>query len=70
MPPRSWTARLPRRLRNPACRQSGSNGYAPNVVYTCGALRHHDKIIFPYAVADTFCNFAAINIASLMNAME
>ncbi|MCK1665246.1 glycoside hydrolase family 130 protein [Bradyrhizobium sp. 153] len=45
-------------------------GYVPNVVYTCGALRHHDKIIFPYAVSDTFSNFATINIASLMNAME
>jgi hypothetical protein len=30
-------------------------GYVPNVVYTCGATRHHDKIILPYAVSDTFC---------------
>jgi predicted GH43/DUF377 family glycosyl hydrolase len=45
-------------------------GYVPNVVYTCGAMRHHDKIIFPYAVSDSFCNFATIEIASLIGAMD
>ncbi|MCK1756219.1 glycoside hydrolase family 130 protein [Bradyrhizobium sp. 137] len=60
------------RLHEPLLRPDPSEreGYVPNVVYTCGALRHHDKIIFPYAVSDTFSNFATINIASLMNAME
>src|SRR6185437_13492062 len=29
-------------------------GYVPNVVYTCGAIRHRDQIILPYAVSDTF----------------
>src|SRR5271163_504254 len=45
-------------------------GYVPNVVYTCGAMRHRDKIIFPYAVSDSFCNFATIEIASLIEAMD
>lgn len=60
------------RLHEPLLRPDPSEreGYVPNVVYTCGALRHHDKIIFPYAVSDTFSNFATINIASLLNAME
>lgn len=60
------------RLHEPLLRPDPSEreGYVPNVVYTCGALRHHDKIIFPYAVSDTFSNFATINITSLMNAME
>ena len=49
---------------------SEREGYVPNVVYTCGAMRHYDKIIFPYAVSDTFCNFATIDIASLIGAME
>jgi predicted GH43/DUF377 family glycosyl hydrolase len=59
------------RLREPLLRPDPSEreGYVPNVVYTCGAMRHHDKIIFPYAVSDTFCNFATIDIASLMKAM-
>jgi predicted GH43/DUF377 family glycosyl hydrolase len=60
------------RLREPLLRPDPSEreGYVPNVVYTCGAMRHHDKIIFPYAVSDTFCNFATIDIASLMKSME
>jgi predicted GH43/DUF377 family glycosyl hydrolase len=41
-------------------------GYVPNVVYTCGAMRHRDQIILPYAVSDTFSNFATIKIVDLM----
>jgi predicted GH43/DUF377 family glycosyl hydrolase len=44
-------------------------GYVPNVVYTCGAMRHGDQIVLPYAVSDTFSNFAAIKIAALIEAM-
>ena len=44
-------------------------GYVPNVVYTCGAMRHRDQIILPYAVSDTFSNFATITIAGLMQAV-
>ena len=45
-------------------------GYVPNVVYTCGAIRHNDQIILPYAVSDTFSNFATIKISALMQAMS
>ncbi len=45
-------------------------GYVPNVVYTCGALRHKDLLIMPYAVSDTFTNFATIDIASLLRSMK
>ncbi|MET0277528.1 MAG: glycoside hydrolase family 130 protein [Pseudorhodoplanes sp.] len=41
-------------------------GYVPNVVYTCGAMRHRDQIILPYAISDTYSNFATISIAALM----
>lgn len=41
-------------------------GYVPNVVYTCGAMRHRDLIILPYAISDTFSNFATIKIADLI----
>ena len=60
------------RLHEPLLRPDPSEreGYVPNVVYTCGAMRHKDKIIFPYAVSDTFSNFATIEIAALMEAME
>ncbi|WP_043240664.1 glycoside hydrolase family 130 protein [Bosea sp. LC85] len=60
------------RSREPLVRPEPSEreGYVPNVVYTCGAIRHNDHIILPYAVSDTFCNFATIRITALMQAME
>jgi predicted GH43/DUF377 family glycosyl hydrolase len=60
------------RSREPLLRPEPSEreGYVPNVVYTCGAMRHNDQIILPYAVSDTFSNFATIKISTLMNAMQ
>ena len=49
---------------------SEREGYVPNVVYTCGAMAHGDQIILPYAVSDTFSNFATIKISALMRAMS
>jgi len=48
---------------------SEREGYVPNVVYTCGAMRHNNQIVLPYAVSDTFSNFATIKIDSVMQAM-
>ena len=44
-------------------------GYVPNVVYTCGALKHGDKLFVPYGVADSSVAFAFIPISSLLAAM-
>jgi predicted GH43/DUF377 family glycosyl hydrolase len=49
---------------------SEREGYVPNVVYTCGAMRHNDQIILPYAISDTYSNFATIEIAALMRALS
>lgn len=49
---------------------SEREGYVPNVVYTCGAIRHGERIILPYAVSDTFTNFATIKIPALLGAMR
>jgi predicted GH43/DUF377 family glycosyl hydrolase len=48
---------------------SQREGYVPNVVYTCGAIRHGERIILPYAVSDTFSNFATIQIDALLGVM-
>ena len=45
---------------------SEREGYVPNVVYTCGAMTHNDQLILPYAVSDTYSNFATIQISALM----
>jgi predicted GH43/DUF377 family glycosyl hydrolase len=59
------------RSREPLVRPEPAEreGYVPNVVYTCGGMRHRDQIILPYAVSDTFSNFATIRIADLMKAI-
>ncbi len=59
------------RSREPLVRPEPTEreGYVPNVVYTCGAMRHSDQIILPYAISDTFSNFATIKIAALMQAL-
>ena len=65
-------ARVLARSAEPLVRPEPSEreGYVPNVVYTCGAMRHNDQIILPYAVSDTYSNFATIEIAALMRAMS
>jgi predicted GH43/DUF377 family glycosyl hydrolase len=45
-------------------------GYVPNVVYTCGGMRHGDLIVLPYAISDTYSNFATIMIGDLVSAIE
>jgi predicted GH43/DUF377 family glycosyl hydrolase len=59
------------RLREPLLgpEPAEREGYVPNVVYTCGALRHGARIILPYAVSDTFTTFATIDILALLGAM-
>jgi predicted GH43/DUF377 family glycosyl hydrolase len=49
---------------------SEREGYVPNVVYTCGAMRLHDLIVLPYAVSDSYSNFATIKIDALIRSME
>jgi predicted GH43/DUF377 family glycosyl hydrolase len=60
------------RSRDPLVRPDPTEraGYVPNVVYTCGGMRHGDRIILPYAISDTFSNFATIKISALMQAVE
>jgi predicted GH43/DUF377 family glycosyl hydrolase len=60
------------RSREPLLRAEPSEreGYVPNVVYTCGAMKHNDLIILPYAVSDTYSNFATIKIPALMQTMK
>ena len=49
---------------------SEREGYVPNVVYTCGAMKHNDQLILPYAVSDTYSNFATIKISALLHSMS
>ena len=46
--------------------QSEREGYVPNVVYTCGAIRHRNRIVIPYAVSDSYCAFASCDLDALL----
>jgi predicted GH43/DUF377 family glycosyl hydrolase len=59
-------SRLPLLLPDPSERE----GYVPNVVYTCGAIRHLDRIILPFAVSDTYTNFASALVDELLASLE
>jgi predicted GH43/DUF377 family glycosyl hydrolase len=65
--PSKVLARLPEPLLRPE--RSSREGYVPNVVYTCGAMRLNDRIVLPYAVSDTLSKFATIEISALLRAM-
>jgi len=45
-------------------------GYVPNVVYTCGAMKHGDLIFMPYGVADSSVAFAFVPISKLLELMQ
>jgi predicted GH43/DUF377 family glycosyl hydrolase len=45
-------------------------GYVPNVVYTCGGLRHGDRIVLPYAVSDSFTTISTVRIDALIASMK
>jgi predicted GH43/DUF377 family glycosyl hydrolase len=64
-------ARVLARAREPLVRPDPTEraGYVPNVVYTCGAMRHGERIVLPYAISDTFSNFATIRISALLGVL-
>lgn len=60
------------RTREPilAAADEDREGYVPNVVYSCGAIRHGDGLFIPYGVADSSIAFAFVPIASLLATMK
>ncbi len=42
------------------------DGYVPNVVYSCGAMRHGDRLIIPYGIADSHIRIATVSIPELL----
>ena len=60
------------RLDKPLIRadESEKEGYVPNVVYTCGLLRHGDMLIVPYAVSDSATGFVTVELNALLDEMK
>jgi predicted GH43/DUF377 family glycosyl hydrolase len=59
------------RTRDPilAAKDQDRDGYVPNVVYTCGAMKLGDQLFMPYGVADSSVAFAFVPIADLLALM-
>nr|WP_286207584.1 glycoside hydrolase family 130 protein [Hephaestia sp. MAHUQ-44] len=59
------------RTREPilAAADEDREGYVPNVVYSCGALRQGDNIFIPYGVADSSIAFAFVAVSALLATM-
>lgn len=45
------------------------DGYVPNVVYTCGALRHGSTLVIPFGIGDANIGFATADIDAVVAAM-
>ncbi|HEX4787551.1 MAG TPA: glycoside hydrolase family 130 protein [Actinospica sp.] len=60
------------RLEDPLIRpdERERDGYVPNVVYSCGAMRHRDTLVIPYGTSDTAIAFATVPIPDLLNRMR
>ncbi len=61
-------------LGRTACRilaaaDSDREGYVPNVIYTCGAMRVGDQLFIPCGISDSAIGFATTPIADLLGLM-
>jgi predicted GH43/DUF377 family glycosyl hydrolase len=58
-------------LKQPLIQPDGNyrEGYVPNVVYTCGAMLHRDRLILPYAMSDTATTIVTVELGALLDAL-
>lgn len=49
-----------------AAAESDREGYVPNVVYTCGAMRVGDELFIPFGISDSAIGFATASIDDLL----
>jgi predicted GH43/DUF377 family glycosyl hydrolase len=45
-------------------------GYVPNVLYSCGAIIHNEKLIIPYGVSDSSTAFAEVCLQELLDKLK
>jgi predicted GH43/DUF377 family glycosyl hydrolase len=69
---RSDPSKVLGRSTEPLVRPEASEreGYVPNVVYTCGAMRQGSRLVVPYAVSDTFSTVGTIEIDALLRTLQ
>lgn len=59
-------------LHEPLLRPSEDEreGYVPNVVYSCGSLRHGDRLVLPYGSSDAAVRFATVDLPQLLDLLS
>jgi predicted GH43/DUF377 family glycosyl hydrolase len=45
-------------------------GYVPNVVYSCGGLRHGNSLVLPYGCSDSAIRFAFVDLPGLVDRLS
>jgi predicted GH43/DUF377 family glycosyl hydrolase len=65
--PRRVLAVLERPLLTP---EVGRGGHVPNIVYSCGSVRHGGRLVIPVGVNDTGIRFATVPVAGLVERMR
>lgn len=65
--PHEVIGRLPRPFLEP--RDHESEGYVPDVVYSCGAMIHHDLLVVPYGFSDYGIRIAITLVDDLLAEM-
>ncbi|MFM8649864.1 MAG: hypothetical protein ACKODY_08875 [Actinomycetota bacterium] len=45
------------------------DGYVPNVVYSCGSLRHENLLLLPFGIADQTIGVAVADLDDLLDRM-
>jgi predicted GH43/DUF377 family glycosyl hydrolase len=65
-------SRVLARSREPLLRPTADDrgGYVPNVVYSCGGIRHGDCIILPYGVSDMLSRVTTMRIDALLRTLD
>ena len=66
--PRRVLGRLARPLLTPAADER--SGYVPNVVYSCGAMRHADTLVVPYGCSDSTTRVALVDLPALLEELR
>lgn len=65
--PRKVIGRMREPLMTPNTNER--EGYVPNVVYTCGALRHNGRLVIPYAMSDYASAVAVVDVDDVLAQM-
>ena len=50
--------------------QTERDGYVPNVVYSCGGMRHGDLVVLPYGFGDQQISFAVVDLPAMLDLLR